>query len=653
MAGTNATPRLGYVYPPGAAGGRAVDVFLGGYDWTPDMQIFADDPRVRVEVLGPPGKIIEPSPPYWFGPKSFLPALPMPREMPVRLHIPTDIQESEFRLQAANANGATGALRFRIGRNEEVVEEDASVAPQHVSALPVTVSGRLAKIAEVDRYRFVAQQTGPVTCEVLDRLGQPFNAVLLVSDIHGHRLCDCVDSAGRGASICFAATMGQAYDISVHDLDFRGDRGFVYRLSIMQGPQLLAAPPPAGQRGKTSRVEFFGRGIATGRAELESLTNDVVFPDATSSFAHSIDTAFGRSTSLPLLGSDLAESITCQLALESGGSRIAPSPCGVSGLLQNGRPDRFQCTWTKGASWHVSVECQAIGSLVDPYIRLIDENDTEVVRSDVVSSPGDAGLTFDVPADGVYCIEVGDINTTQAAGPRIYRLSVRNPQEAAGFDCQVLDHLDIPLGGQAELSIKLVRRTKCKFPVQVALEGSPPGVSVQHSGTIGAEESELKITLSADANEAATSTLAHVSCNARIGDSTLAQRKTVLLATTMVPRCKIEPLEPDGGRTVHRGTTFPAQIMVERVDGYDGEITLQQAAQQERHRQGITGPEMIVPAGLERIAYPIFLPEWLETSRTSRMVLIGVAKVPDARGNIRHVTAAMRGASRCRSRERF
>ena len=63
----SALPKLGYVYPPGVRAGATTDVTLGGYNFTPDMQFFVHDPRVKLEVLGPPGKLIEPPPPYWFG----------------------------------------------------------------------------------------------------------------------------------------------------------------------------------------------------------------------------------------------------------------------------------------------------------------------------------------------------------------------------------------------------------------------------------------------------------------------------------------------------------------------------------------------------------------------------------------------------------
>jgi hypothetical protein len=37
------------------------------------------------------------------------------------------------------------------------------------------------------------------------------------------------------------------------------------------------------------------------------------------------------------------------------------------------------------------------------------------------------------------------------------------------------------------------------------------------------------------------------------------------------------------------------------------------------------------------------MPEWLETSRTSRMIVIAVTKVPDPRGNVRHLVTEIHG----------
>ena len=48
------------------------------------------------------------------------------------------------------------------------------------------------------------------------------------------------------------------------------------------------------------------------------------------------------------------------------------------------------------------------------------------------------------------------------------------------------------------------------------------------------------------------------------------------------------------GRKVHRGATFPADVIVERLEGFQGPIVLQMAAQQSYQVQGIRGDDVTV-----------------------------------------------------------
>ena len=57
--------------------------------------------------------------------------------------------------------------------------------------------------------------------------------------------------------------------------------------------------------------------------------------------------------------------------------------------------------------------------------------------------------------------------------------------------------------------------------------------------------------------------------------------------------------------------------------------------QQSYQVQGITGGDVMVPPGVSSTIYPCFMPEWLETTRTSRMGMIAVAKVADPKGKVR------------------
>lgn len=103
----------------------------------------------------------------------------------------------------------------------------------------------------------------------------------------------------------------------------------------------------------------------------------------------------------------------------------------------------------------------------------------------------------------------------------------------------------------------------------------------------------------------------------------------------MKPRLKLTPEGLDDVSKVHRGSTHLFPFNIERLEGFAGPITLEMTAKQQRHRQGLTSEEFVVPAEAKRVEYPIFVPEWMETTKTSRMIVNGAVKVADPKGNIR------------------
>jgi hypothetical protein len=109
----------------------------------------------------------------------------------------------------------------------------------------------------------------------------------------------------------------------------------------------------------------------------------------------------------------------------------------------------------------------------------------------------------------------------------------------------------------------------------------------------------------------------------------------------MKPRIKITPEGLDDVRKVHRGSTYLAPLLIERLEGYEGPITLEMTARQQRHRQGLSSREFVVSPARTRVEYPIFVPEWMETTKTSRMILNGVVQVSDPMGNFRSLVQRM------------
>ena len=147
-------PEIAYVFPPGGAPGSTVDVQLGGFNWTPDMQLFVHDPRVKLELVGPPGPVIVPYPPFWFGRKARDSDPPLPREFPARLIIGADVPPGFIRCPAANANGTPRRACPDCDRPE--VREigghqspQAHKSPQVLATLPIAVARAVSRLEKL------------------------------------------------------------------------------------------------------------------------------------------------------------------------------------------------------------------------------------------------------------------------------------------------------------------------------------------------------------------------------------------------------------------------------------------------------------------------------------------------------------------------
>ena len=215
----------------------------------------------------------------------------------------------------------------------------------------------------------------------------------------------------------------------------------------------------------------------------------------------------------------------------------------------------------------------------------------------------------------------------------------------------------MPLGGSAEIPIKVERRGGFAGEIQVAVDGLPDGVAVDGESTIAADAAEFNLKLTCNDQAAVVATVIHIRGEAEIDgqprshrafaalngnlcptDPVSLQTESILLAMTMTPPFQLELVDRNRQRDVHRGTTYPAEFRIVRDEEFEGPIQLQMASQQGRHRQGIRGPVIPVAADQQTVLYPCFMPEWLSTAITRRLVVIGVAPVTDPAGNVREIT---------------
>ena len=403
-------PEIGYMFPPGGLAGEVVEVQLGGHDWTPDMQVFVHDPRIQLELLAPPGPILVPEPPYWIGKKSRRTAEPLPRETRARLTIGDDVEPGVVCWQAANANGVSACGRFMIGQGRQLLEIEAHQKPQSLGELPVTVAGRIERVAEVDRYLLRVGKTGPVTCVFRSHaIGSKLNAILEIRDAQGNIVADFADTSGQDKSLTFRAEADAEYTASIFDVDFRGNRAFVYQVSFVAGPRVVAAIPAAGRRGKKQTVKFVGYGVATGNAQLEAVTREIELPKDSlqTTLAYQLETEFGVAPAWNLPISNLRELV--EPAQASSEIMALTFPAAVTGVIdQPLGTDRYRCRGNQGDVWNIEVFAARLGSPLDVLLTVHDSAGKELARQDDAPNSADSILQFTVPEDGIYELAISD-----------------------------------------------------------------------------------------------------------------------------------------------------------------------------------------------------------------------------------------------------
>lgn len=561
-------PSIGYMFPPGGQAGQTTEVNLGGYDWTPDMQVFVRDQRIGLAIIDVPGPVIVPKPPYWFGKKARRAPYKLPRETKAKLTIPADVPPGVYQWQTANANGATACGRFTVTDAPILLESTAII--NVVKSLPVCVCGQIKLIQEVDRFQFVAPTDGQLKCSlVAASIASPLRAIVEIRDSTGKVVADAADTAGGDLILSFRVRAGESYTASVYDLDFCGDSSFVYQLNMA----------------------------------MESTTAE----------------------SAKMVQPELASALSV--------------PAVVSGVLdQKNGEDRYRLSGEVGDIWAISVSGEKTGSPVDPVVTVFDASGKEVARGDDSAGSTDAQLEFRLPAVGEYGIVVSDLSGSSGSPAATYELSIQ--RSVPDFQLQSVEMLAVPIGGKATVEVKALRRGGFADPIAVQFVGLPAGMSVAGNLQLPAKQSSLKVEVQVSAASAATAALVSVQGQAVINEQTVQRASDpILMCATIKPPFEIDAEGQDDVTKWPRGTTFPAPVLINREPAFKGEIRLEMTSVQGRHVQGISGPELRVGPNEGRVLYPIFLPEWLETTRTSRMVVNGVAQVADPQGNLRYSLA--------------
>ena len=274
-------------------------------------------------------------------------------------------------------------------------------------------------------------------------------------------------------------------------------RDTIYCLHIGQNRRPLVAYPPGGQAGTKQIITLLGDPAG-------DYEETIGIPNTTGLFEYFSD----APSSLSLQSSPYPNVLENKAALET---RVDQLPTVLNGIIdQAGDIDVFRFSANKGDRLQIRVFAAALGSPIDPKIRIrsinsegspgpieLEMDDAKLPEHDIfgTSFRGGGGLKevldpsviWEPTADNDYLLEVED--TSDAGGPiGIYRVEIAPPRDAVHtilvsrandwMECPRTSSLAVPQGNRWTVNVSLLpgQGNTYRGELNIVAHGLPEGV---------------------------------------------------------------------------------------------------------------------------------------------------------------------------------
>jgi hypothetical protein len=660
-----AQPRPGYsptsthVFPAGARRGTTVAVRVGAECIPPGTEFQVHGSGIRAikrltKEVQSPG---EPSP------KRAPATVPItyPRDWASQIKVPKDIPVGPVYWRLHCAQGGTSSRPFIIGDLAEYIENESNTAFSNAERLelPVTVNGQIHGERDVDHFRFKVEAGQSVTCEVVAaRLGSKLDAVVALLDKTGRQVNASEYFIGNDPVLVFRAPTTAEYTLRISNVTHRGDPSFVYRVNIRPTPFLRAIFPGGGQPGE--KLEAVALTLAgNNRSFMETV--EVALPTKHST---------SGTWSLPVddfgavpVSVDLHRSIDVlnhSSANPNAERRAVNFPSTLYGQFANKEDaDEFDVPLKKGERIRVECEAWPPGSPAYPVVELKSSAGKRLAQASSVNATDRiAAVTYTAKKDEIVQLRILDLRYgSQGAVDFTYRAKVES--DTPDFELSVLaDSLTAVQGQDSALTINVKRKGNLDLPITLEFlqpyvtdknkaNQLPDGVTVSgdKSQTFeipkGKANARLKLTVSADARTASyplqivgrctvdgkemrrIARFRHLGADSEGVSVGSPDTELFHLSVQHKPLFKVECSEHY--QYAYRGSVYPYEMEVERLEGFDGPIYLQRGDRQNRDMDGVEIWNATLEPGKSKIIVPIYLPETMAINVQSQTQLYSQA----------------------------
>jgi hypothetical protein len=426
---------------------------------------FVGNPRLQVGLSAPVVLITEGD------------LAPKPERLAFRVPIGMNEACGVRQLRVLTDDGFSNVVKFRVGSYPEESErppnDDLSQA-QDIQ-IPGTVNGDING-ADLDYYRFNASKGQRLVCDVeARRLGSSVDPTLQLLNSGGRALEMSEDTPGLSGDcrIDYTFDADGVYYLRVHDALFSPRSPAFYRLTVGDHAYAAEVFPLGGRAGSESFFEFRGGSL-----------DAPVFQTARLPDQAGVDAAVGlpplvSDVTLPMSVrvSDLPEILEARRTEDAANApqEIQPAVVVNGRIALAGEIDRYAFATKPGSLWRFRVDAEALGSRLDSYLQIYDQNGSLLTAVDDARSNPDAVVDFKLPGHVTrVVVSIEDLHLRGGIGFG-YRLEIR--EMGPSFELRPpTDVVNVPRGATQTLAVDVTRQGY-DGPVKLAVSGTPVGLN--------------------------------------------------------------------------------------------------------------------------------------------------------------------------------
>ena len=651
LVGTvQAQPKPGYspssthIFPAGARRGTTVKVRVGAECIPPGTDFV-----MRGEGISKGGKLTKEL--HLKGetsPKRVPTITPItyPREWASELTIDKHAPLGPAYWHVSCAQGGTGSRPFVIGDLPEFIETESNstFATAERVKLPVTLNGQIFGERDVDYFRFTAEASQIVSCEVIARrIGSRLDPVVELLDARGKKVDAQLAHVGSDPVLVFWSESTAEYVLRVSNVTFGGDQAHVYRINVKPNPSPRLALPGGVPRKTLTAGGDLSIQHLTG--SHRSMMEKMGLALADRAREHDQWTVYGGFVGpLTLSIDDHTPKVEQEPNDDSASTQTVRTPTVLYGQFSSAKDkDSFRITAKKGEALRIEASAWPPGTPTLPVLSVATA-DGKVTRDSqaVQNEDGVCRLAWTAKEDGDLVVTLKDLRHGGRGGVEFgWRLSIAPDQPDFALTASS-DLLIVTQGKTSTIEIKARREGGLDEPIGLRFEGLPEGITVEAAQIPkGKTTAKVKLTATKDARSATWPV--RVIGKVKNGEETLERTvkfrhlgvdsEGVSVGSPTIVELKLsvqhKPLFrlycPEAYLYAHRGSVFPYPMEVERLNGYAGPIQIQQGDRQNRDMDGVEMLTTIVRPDQKNFFLPIYLPETMAINVQSQTQLYSQA----------------------------